>query len=243
MGLIAVGIVIGVVFLAHTAPFPFLFDWTPKGSVWHMPQAPGQRTLYLTFDDGPNPATTPLLLDLLNKEDVKATFFLIDRWVTEDTAPLVQRMFAEGHAVALHSHTRQVMLMSPARFAETLTTAADRIERLTGSRPCRAFRPHAGWRSAMMYAGLRRIDHTLIGWTFLRWDFNWFRTRTADSIVNRILAHASPGDIIVTHDGDHANQNADHRYVVEAWARLIPALRARGFDFGTVCSTSSSGTS
>jgi peptidoglycan/xylan/chitin deacetylase (PgdA/CDA1 family) len=238
--IIAFGILFGVIFLAHTAPFPFLFDWTPKRSVWHMPQVPGQRTLYLTFDDGPNPATTPLLLDLLKKEDVQATFFLIDRWVTEDTAPLVRRMFAEGHAVALHSHTRKVMVMSPARFAETLVTAADRIERLAGSRPCRAFRPHAGWRSATMYAGLRRIDHTLIGWTFLRWDFNWFRTRTADSIVNRILAHAAPGDIIVTHDGNHANPNADQRYVVEAWTRLIPTLRTRGFDFGTVCSTSSS---
>ena len=130
--------------------------------------------------------------------------------------------------------------MSPARFAETLIAAADRIEQLAGSRPCRAFRPHAGWRSATMYAGLSRIDHTLIGWTFLRWDFNWFRTRTADSIVNRILAHAAPGDIIVTHDGNHANPNADQRYVVEAWARRIPALRARGFDFGTVCPASSS---
>ena len=240
MILAVVGIVIGVAFLAHTAPFPFLLDWTPTRSIWHMPQAPGQRTLYLTFDDGPNPATTPLLLDLLRKEDVHATFFLIDRYVTEDTAPLIRRMFAEGHAVALHSDTRKLMLMSPGQLAETLTAAADRIERLGGSRPCRAFRPHGGWRSATMYAGLSRIDHTLIGWTFLRWDWNWFRTRTADSIVNRILAHAAPGDIIVTHDGNHAKPGADHRYVVEAWTRLIPTLRARGFDFDTVCSNTSS---
>jgi peptidoglycan/xylan/chitin deacetylase (PgdA/CDA1 family) len=233
--IVAVGVVLGVIFLAHTAPFPFLLDWPSTHSVWHMPQARGQRTLYLTFDDGPNPATTPELLDLLAREHVHATFFLIDRYVTEDTAPLVQRMFEDGHAVALHSDTRKLMVLSPGRLAETLTAAADKIERLSGSRPCPAFRPHGGWRSAMMYAGLKQLNYTLIGWTFLRWDWNWFRKRTADSIINRILSHATPGDIIVTHDGDHAKPNADQRYVVEAWRRLIPELKSRGFDFDTVC--------
>jgi len=234
--IVALAVVLGVVVLAHTAPFPFLLDWTSTRSVWHMAQAPGQRTLYLTFDDGPNPAATPLLLDLLAKERVPATFFLIDRYVTPETAPLVRRMFEEGHAVALHSDSRAPMVMSPTRFAATLGAAADRIEQLGGSRPCRAFRPHAGWRSPAMYAGLARIDYTMVGWTFLRWDWNWFRKRTADSIVSRILAHAAPGDIIVTHDGNHAKPGADQRYVVDAWAQLIPLLRARGFDFGTVCS-------
>jgi peptidoglycan/xylan/chitin deacetylase (PgdA/CDA1 family) len=234
--IIAVGVALGVVFLGHTAPFPFVLDWFAHRSVWRMPQAAGQRTLYLTFDDGPNPAATPLLLDLLRREQVHATFFLIDRYVTEETAPLVRRMFAEGHAVALHSDTRRLMVMSPNRLAETLTRAADRIERLAGARPCRAFRPHGGWRSSAMYAGLAKIDYKLVGWTFLRWDWNWFRKRTTESIVSRILARAAAGDIIVTHDGDHAKPLADQRYVVEAWAQLIPQLRARGFDFGTVCS-------
>jgi peptidoglycan/xylan/chitin deacetylase (PgdA/CDA1 family) len=235
--IVAVGLALGVIVLAHTAPFPFLLDWPDDRSIWHMPQAPGQRTLYLTFDDGPNPnpGATPALLDLLAREHVHATFFLIDRYVTEDTAPLVRRMFAEGHAVALHSDTRKLMRISPDQVATTLTAAADRIEQLAGSRPCRAFRPHGGWRSAMMYAGLQKMNYRLIGWTFLRWDWNWFRKRTADSIVSRILAHAAPGDIIVTHDGDHAKPNADQHYVVEAWTRLIPELRARGFDFATVC--------
>lgn len=239
--IIAVGVVLGVLFLAHTAPFPFLLDWYAQRSVWRMPQAPGQRTLYLTFDDGPNPTTTPLLLDLLKQENVRATFFLIDRYVTEETAPIVRRMFAEGHAVALHSDTRAVIVQSPDRFAQTLTAAADRIERLAGSRPCRAFRPHAGWRSPTMYAGLARLDYTLVGWTFLRWDWNWFRRRTTGSIVSRILKRAAPGDIIVTHDGDHAKPGADQRYVVEAWAQLIPTLRDRGFDFGTPCSNAGAG--
>src|SRR5262249_45381802 len=159
-------------------------------------------TVYLTFDDGPNPTTTPDLLDVLAREGVRATFFLIDRHITDRTVPIVARMFADGHAVALHSHTRRDMAMSSSAFAAMLTSHADRIDQLTGRRPCRAFRPHAGWRSWPMYAGLKQIDYRMIGWSWMLWDWNWFRERTADSAVNRIRPRAGNGDIIVLHDGD-----------------------------------------
>jgi peptidoglycan/xylan/chitin deacetylase (PgdA/CDA1 family) len=112
---------------------------------------------------------------------------------------------------------------------------ADRIEQLAGRRPCRAFRPHAGWRSWMMYAGLEKIDHRLIGWSWMLWDWNWFRKRTADAVVNRVYGRIANGDIVVMHDGDESAPLADQRHTVDATARLIPALRARGFAFGVVC--------
>jgi peptidoglycan/xylan/chitin deacetylase (PgdA/CDA1 family) len=67
------------------------------------------------------------------------------------------------------------------------------------------------------------------------WDWNWFRRRTADSIVNRLAARVSAGDIVVMHDGDESAPLRDQRQTVDATARLIPALRARGFTFATVC--------
>jgi peptidoglycan/xylan/chitin deacetylase (PgdA/CDA1 family) len=230
---LAVGI--AALALAHTAPAPFLFDAISGGrAVWHMPkQTP--PTIYLTFDDGPNPTTTPDLLDVLAREQVRATFFLIDRHITDDTAPLVRRIFEEGHAVALHSATRAYMLMSATTFARTLTDAADRIERVSGRRPCAAFRPHAGWRSWQMYAGLKQIDHRLIGWSWMLWDWNWFRARTAESVVDRIGPRAGNGDIIVMHDGDESAPLQDQRHTVDATARLIPQFRAKGFAFGTIC--------
>ena len=231
--LIAVGA--GVLALAHTAPVPFLFDAIAGGrSVWHMPKRT-PPTIYFTFDDGPNPTTTPDLLDVLSREGVRATFFLIDRHINDQTAPLVARMFADGHAVALHSHTRAYMLMSPETFARTLTAAADHIEQVAGHRPCRAFRPHAGWRSASMYAGLKKLDYQLVGWSWMLWDWNWFRKRTADSVVNRLKDRVRGGDIIVMHDGDESAPFADQSHTVEATARLIPKLRAKGFVFGTIC--------
>jgi peptidoglycan/xylan/chitin deacetylase (PgdA/CDA1 family) len=214
---------------------PFLFDAIAGGRcVWHMPKRT-PTTIYFTFDEGPNPTTTPDLLDVLSREGVRATFFLIDRHITERTAPLVRRMFADGHAVALHSATRRYMLMSPDTFARTVTDAADHIEQVAGGRPCAAFRPHAGWRSWAMYAGLKQIDHQMIGWSWMLWDWNWFRARTADSVVNRLRDRVANGDIIVLHDGDESAPLKDQRHTVDATARLIPDLRARGFTFGVVC--------
>jgi len=231
-----VGVAAGIFALAHTAPFPFLLDKLgPAPAVWRMPDPPGSRTVYLTFDDGPNASFTPVLLDVLAAEQVPATFFLIDRHLTAETAPLVRRMFADGHAVGLHSHTRRLMMQRPPDLAATLTAAAERIERMAGSRPCPIFRPHAGWRGSEMLEGLSRIDHALVGWTFLLWDWNWFRKPTADAVVPRLLKHASPGAIVVMHDGHHEDPRADRAYTVEATRRLIPALRAKGYSFGTIC--------
>ncbi len=225
----------GTLALAHTAPAPFLFDAIAhKRAAWHMPKR-DRPTVYLTFDDGPNPTTTPDLLDVLARERVHATFFLIDRHITDQTAWLVGRIFDDGHAIALHSATRAYMLMSPDTFAVTLTEAADRIERVGGRRPCRAFRPHAGWRSWTMYQGLKKIDYRLIGWSWMLWDWNWFRARTADSVVKRVSTRVSDGDIVVMHDGDESAPFKDQRHTVDATARLIPELRAKGFEFGTVC--------
>ena len=239
--LIALGL--GVVFLAHTAPFPFLLEaFAPSKSIWRVRDAAarkGPALVYLTFDDGPNPTATPALLDVLRDHGATATFFLIDDHLSEATAPIVRRMFAEGHAVALHSNTRALMVKTPSDLAALLTGYADRIERLAGSRPCRLFRPHAGWRSGSMYEGLQQIDHRLVGWSWGLWDWNWFRGREPTALAARLAKKTSRGDIIVMHDGHHVNPVADRRYAVEATRQLVPALRQRGYDFGRLCAPSS----
>jgi peptidoglycan-N-acetylglucosamine deacetylase len=232
---IAVLIGVSLMTLVHVAPAPFVLDvMAGDTAVWHMPRGE-PRTVYLTFDDGPNPSTTPDLLDVLAREQARATFFLIDEHLTETTAPIVRRMFAEGHSVGLHTSTRRYMLLRPRELASTLETAADRIEALAGARPCRAFRPHAGWRGGEMYAGLRGAGYRLVGWGWMLWDWNWFRRRTADAIIERVASRVSGGDIVVMHDGDESDPLRNQRQTVTAAARLIPELRQRGFGFGTVC--------
>ena len=227
---------VGVIFLAHTAPFPFLLEkFAPSRSIWRMPHAGGSPTAYLTFDDGPNPTATPELLDVLRDTGATATFFLIDDYLTSETAPIVRRMFEEGHAVALHSDTRALMLKSPAALSALLLRQAARIEQLAGSRPCRMFRPHAGWRSETMYEGLDRIDHKLVGWTFGLWDFNWYRRPDARALARRLAHRVSPGDIVVMHDGHHVNPRADRQYAVEATRLLVTELKLKGWVFGRLC--------
>lgn len=231
--LLALGI--GAILLSHTAPFPFLLErFAPTQAMWRMP--PGEpKTVYLTFDDGPNPEATPALLDVLAREDAHATFFLIDDHLTSETAHLVQRMFAEGHAVALHSNTRALMLQSPEQFQETLERQAEHIERLGGHQPCRLFRPHAGWRSGQMYAGIARAGYRLVGWSWGLWDWNWYRPKDARRLAAKLARAADPGEIVVMHDGHHIDPRADRQYAVEATALLVPALKKRGFRLGTLC--------
>jgi chitooligosaccharide deacetylase len=227
----------GAAVLSHTAPFPFLLEaFRPSKSVWRIKPPPGAApTIYLTFDDGPNPEWTPKLLDALRDERVRATFFLIDEHITAETAPIVRRIADEGHAIGLHSGTRKLMVMPPGALADRLTRAAGRIEAITGRPPCRLFRPHAGWRSSTMYAGLDRIGFRLAGWSWGMWDWDWWRLPKADRVAAKLVKKASPGDIVVVHDGHHKDRRADRRHAAGTVRLLVPALRARGFEFLALC--------
>jgi len=226
----------GVVALSHTAPFPFLLEFLGPGrSVWHMPRADGTPTVYLTYDDGPNPTATPELLDVLALEGVTATFFIIPDHLSAETAPIVRRMAEDGHAIALHSGSRGLMLEQPETLAELLEHQAGQLADMAGRPTCRLFRPHAGWRGGQMYEGLDQAGYQLAGWSFGMWDWNWWRPKRPDQLAARLSDKASDGDIIVMHDGHHEDPRADRQHTVEATAELIPLLRARGFAFGRLC--------
>jgi peptidoglycan/xylan/chitin deacetylase (PgdA/CDA1 family) len=197
--------------------------------------ASGRKVVYLTFDDGPNPAVTPKLLDLLKEKNVRASFFLIDTYVNETTAPIVRRIFEEGHTVGQHSGDRWLMLHSSDRLVAKLHAAADRVEVLTGHRPCPLFRPHAGWRSIPMLRGVSRLHYKFVGWGWMTWDWYWLRKRTGERVASQVLAHAAPGKIIVIHDGHHRNPRADRSYAIDATRRVIDGLRVRGYEFVALC--------
>ena len=229
-------VAVGVVALAHMAPFPFVFEaFRPNRSVWRMPKSTSAPAIYLTFDDGPNAEWTPPLLDALRDHGAQATFFLIDHHITDATAPIVKRMADEGHVIALHSGTRRLLLESPDDLAATLRRAADRITGITSRPPCRLFRPHAGWRSGTLYRALALNGYTLAGWTWGMWDFDWGRARRGDRLAERLARKASDGDIIVIHDGHHRDPRADRRHAAETVRRLAPELQARGFVLKGLC--------
>ena len=174
-------------------------------AVWHMPRA-DPPTIYLTYDDGPNPATTPDLLDVLTREEAAATFFLIDRHLTEETrADRPAHVCRRPCRRAALGVARATCSTSPPKLAQTLTGRgrSDRIARRHTALPrLSAARRLAGRRRCTR--GCSQIDYKLVGWGWMLWDFNWFRRRTADSTVARVGARASAGDIVVMHDGDES---------------------------------------
>lgn len=222
---------------AHLTPFPFLLEaFRPSQSLWRVkPLRGAPPTIYLTFDDGPNLLWTPPLLDALRDTGARATFFLIDEHITDATAPIVERIAADGHAIGLHSGTRRLMIIAPEDLASHLERASGRIAAITGREPCRLFRPHAGWRSNAMYDGLERAGFRLAGWSWGMWDWDWWRKPNADRVARKLEGKASPGDIVVIHDGHHANPDADRRHAAEAVRQLVPRLRTRGFAFDALC--------
>lgn len=235
--LLILAVLFGTAVLAHAAPFPFLLEpFRPARSIWQVKPIPGgPPTLYLTFDDGPNQEWTPAVLDALRDTGARATFFLIDEHITTGTAPIVRRIAAEGHAIGLHSGDRWLMARDADDLASTITAAAARITAITGTEPCRLFRPHGGWRSAAMYDGLEAAGYTLAGWSWGMWDWNWGQQRRGDRIAARLAKRADDGDVVVIHDGHHANPRADRRHAAETVRVLAPLLEARGFRFEPMC--------
>lgn len=227
----------GIFALSHTAPFPFLLEaFRPDQSIWRVKPVRGAPpAVYLTFDDGPNADWTPALLDALRDEGARATFFLIDRHITAETAPIVERIAREGHAVAVHGGSRRAMVTRPVALSAELLRRADRLQAITGTAPCRLFRPHAGWRSGAMYEGLERAGFRLAGWTWGMWDWDLWREPKAARVAARLLRKASAGDIIVIHDGHHENPAADRRHAAGTVRLLVPALKQRGFVFAPLC--------
>ena len=232
----------GILLLTHIVPFPFLLDAIHADRViWRMPVSGSAKPIYLTFDDGPNPAATPELLSLLKEKDVRATFFLIDDYVTEETAPIVKRMFEDGHCVAQHTGRRWLLLRSPSHVAAMLEAGAEKIYRLTGHSPARLFRPHAGWRSEMMFRGAARAGYTIVGWSWRSWDWSGFRKRTGPRVARKLVAQAAPGKIMVIHDGHHRNPRADRAYAIDATREIVDSLRTSGYTFRTLCESLPSG--
>jgi peptidoglycan-N-acetylglucosamine deacetylase len=184
----------------------------------------------LTFDDGPNPAVTPPLLDLLDHHGIKATFFLIGSWVAKDEA-LTKEIGARGHAIGNHTQTHPALtLRSSSRIASELTLCDDAIESATGQRP-RWMRPPFGFRSPLLGGIVRqRGGAGIVMWS--RWAHDW-KPQPAEPVIER-LRRARGGDIVLLHDGDHRVNNGDRTHTIEALGYWLPRWIDSGIHFVTL---------
>ena len=171
----------------------------------------------LSFDDGPDPAVTPALLDLLAARGVRATFFCIGVRAAQHPA-LCREIVRRGHALENHSarHRHHFALRGPRGYARELARAQQLLQAAAGVRP-RLFRAPAGLRNPFLWPQLARLDLHLVSWTRRGFD-----TRCTDPsrVLRRLIRDLRAGDILLLHDG-HAARDAHGQPVVLA---VLPAL-------------------
>ena len=188
--------------------------WLYPGALWRMDRH--DRSVYLTFDDGPIPESTPFILDTLRHYGIHATFFMVGDNVRKHPE-LYQRIVAEGHRVGNHTHNH----ISGLR--RTWHEYSYNVERANAYIDSNLFRPPHGW--------MRPIQHRLLQHKYkvVMWDLvtrDYSKWMTAEGVVNNVKRYARPGSIITFHD---SLKSIDK--LKTALPQSIEWLREQGYTF------------
>jgi peptidoglycan/xylan/chitin deacetylase (PgdA/CDA1 family)/negative regulator of sigma E activity len=196
-----------------------LFGMESDGRLWRG--NPRRREITLSFDDGPNPVATPLLLGVLRRFGVHATFFVIGEHAIAYPY-LVKQMAAEGHEVEDHTfHHPKLTTVDPATVREEIVMGAETLAPLAGAPQW--FRPPGGDYDMEVVRAARRSGLRLAMWTVNSGD--WV-SPPPNLLVQRVVARAEPGAIILMHDGT--------LNTVRALPAMILELQRRGYDLVTL---------
>lgn len=151
-----------------------------------------EKNIYLTFDDGPHPTATPLVLNILQKHDIKATFFCIGKNV-EDYSEIFKRILLEGHAIGNHSYSHRSGWKIPVdEYVADVNNAAKNIK-------SNLFRPPYGRITPLQFKVLKE-KYKIIMWDVLSKDYD--STVSDEEVINNVIENVSPGSIVVMHDND-----------------------------------------
>jgi peptidoglycan-N-acetylglucosamine deacetylase len=163
------------------------------------------RGVAFTFDDGPDPATTPLVLDALDAGSAKATFFVIAEKAAAHP-DLVREIVKRGHEVGLHSyaHDRLFALRGEARVKADLERGIEVLEEITGERPL-LFRPPIGHTNPTIARVLDALDLVTVGWSVSAHD--GLASAVPRGVVTRIRRGLRDGAIVLMHD---ASERGSH---------------------------------
>ena len=186
-----------------------------RNVVWRMNTA--EKQIYLTFDDGPNPQVTPLVLAILDRFDVKATFFCVGENVSKypDVFEEVKR---RGHAVGNHTFNHiKGYEYSAADYTENVQKAAEYIH-------SSLFRPPHGRIKCSQIKALKK-DYKIILWDFITYDYN--KKVQPEQITKEVKKRSRNGSIVVFHDSLKAEKN-----VLNALPQALKFWKEEGYSFG-----------
>ncbi len=186
-----------------------------------------EKIVSLTFDDGPNPDTTPKILDTLAKKNVRATFFVLGSYA-ERWPELVLRASREGHQIGNHGYFHRKHTYKTPFYVRRDIRLGLRAIRRAGAPAPRFFRAPHGFRSPWTSLIASSFGERTVGWSLGVFDS---RTPGVDEIVKRTVEGTGPGSIILLHDGDGYNPDGDRAQTAEALPKIIDELRRRGYEF------------
>jgi len=196
------------------------------GCAWRGPRS--SRRIALTFDDGPDPEFTPRVIDLLGREGVPGTFFLVGERAAH-ARDVVKAMAAGGHEVANHTWSHaNLWICGPRRTESKIRRSHDLLAELTGQPP-RHFRPPWGAVNLAMFGALRRVGARCVLWSI---QPEGLRSTRASVQAERVVRRARPGAVVDLHDAE-GTPGAPAR-LLDALPAMIAGLRDRGYAFATV---------
>jgi peptidoglycan/xylan/chitin deacetylase (PgdA/CDA1 family) len=188
------------------------------------------RRLALTFDDGPNDPHTTNLLEVLDRHGVKATFFMIGRYVRErpEIAAAVARA---GHVIGNHTFTHpNLIFCSRAQIRAQLESCEHALTDVVGEHS-RLFRPPFGGRRPAVFEVATELGFSVIMWSVTSHDW---RSDPATRVEAQVLRQVRGGDLILLHDGGHRSLGADRSQTVKATDAIIRRYHDQGFTFVAV---------
>jgi peptidoglycan/xylan/chitin deacetylase (PgdA/CDA1 family) len=185
----------------------------------------------LTYDDGPDPASTPVFLKMLERHQVSATFFVLGEFVAQNRS-LVAEMSAAGHELAVHGWNHQCLAWKlPGQLADQLRRTRHTVEDLTGV-PVHWFRPPYGVITGRGLLAARRAGLTPVLWS--AWGRDWARRATPESVASTVLASIKPGGTVLLHDTDRTAAPGSWRRTLAATELMLGRWRAQGVPVGPV---------
>ncbi len=190
----------------------------------------GSKQIALTYDDGPNDPHTLKLLDVLAKHSVRATFFMIGRYVEQ--RPEIARAVAQaGHVIGNHTLTHPLLIFKSA--AETRAQLVDCHQALQDAigKPANLFRPPFGGRRPATLRIARELGMQTVMWSVTGYDWN---APPAAVIEKKVERQMRGGDVILLHDGGHRAMGADRAQTVMGTDNLIRRFKDQGYEFVTV---------
>ena len=190
----------------------------------------GTKQLALTYDDGPNDPHTLRLLEVLARHGVRATFFLIGRYV-QQRPDIVREIVHAGHIVGNHTFTHPLLTFeSAAELRRQLSDCRKAIEDAIGGHS-KLFRPPFGGRRPAVLQIARELGLDPIMWNVTGYDWN---APPAAAIERKVEKQIRGGDVILLHDGGHKQMGADRSQTVLATDHLITRYKSEGRSFLTI---------